>query len=84
MTKCDMCKAEVDGGGKPICVTGCPMRALDFGTREDMVAKYGEGDMEVEPLPVDTTSPATVLKPHRYAQKTGQGKGVLVSLPEEV
>ncbi len=42
---------EVAAGGKPICVTGCPMRALDFGTREEMMEKYGEGDVEVEPLP---------------------------------
>ena len=26
MLKCDMCKGEIEAGGKPICVTGCPMR----------------------------------------------------------
>ena len=61
MLKCDMCRGEVAAGGKPICVTGCPMRALDFGTREEMIEKYGEGDVEVEPLPADTTGPNLIL-----------------------
>ncbi len=82
--KCDMCKDEVAAGGKPICVTACPMRALDFGTREDMVALYGEGDVEIEPLPQDTTGPNLVMNPHRNAQKTGSGTGALVNLEEEL
>ena len=84
MLKCDMCKAELDAGEKPFCVAACPMRALDFGTREDMIAKYGEGDVEVEPLPKNTTHPNLIMKPHRHAQKTGSGTGALVNLPEEV
>ena len=84
MMKCDMCKAEVEGGGKPVCVTACPMRAFDFGTREDMIAKYGEGDVEVEPLPKNTTHPNLILIPHRDAQKTGSGTGALVNLEEEL
>ena len=71
MLKCDMCKDEIEAGGKPICVTGCPMRALDWGTREEMIEKYGEGDVEVEPLPADTTDPNLILTPHRNAQKSG-------------
>ena len=83
--KCDMCKAELEAGGsKPLCVTGCPMRALDFGTREDMIAKYGEGDVEVEPLPKDTTHPNLIMNPHRDAQKSGSGTGALVNLEEEI
>ena len=85
MLKCDMCKAELEAGGsKPLCVTGCPMRALDFGTREDMIAKYGEGDVEVEPLPKDTTHPNLIMNPHRDAQKSGSGTGALVNLEEEI
>lgn len=85
MLKCDMCKAELEAGGsKPLCVTGCPMRALDFGTREDMIAQYGEGDIEVEPLPKDTTHPNLIMNPHRDAQKSGSGTGALVNLEEEI
>ena len=84
MLKCDLCKDEISAGGKPICVTGCPMRALDFGTREDMIAAHGEGDVEVEPLPKNTTHPNLILNPHRNAQKTGSGTGALVNLEEEI
>ena len=80
-----MCKAGLEAGGsKPRCVTGCPMRALDFGTREDMIAKYGEGDVEVEPLPKDTTHPNLIMNPHRDAQKSGSGTGALGNLEEEI
>ena len=79
-----MCRGEGAAGGKPICVTGCPMRALDFGTREEMIEKYGEGDVEVEPLPADTTGPNLILTPHRDAQKSGSGTGSVVNLEEEL
>lgn len=84
MSKCDMCKAEVLDDGIPICVSGCPMRALDFGTREDMIAAYGEGDIEIEPLPKNTTNPNMIMTPHRDAQATGAGTGTTVNLPEEM
>ncbi len=84
MLKCDMCKDEIAKGGKPICVTGCPMRALDFGTRDEMVEKYGEGDVEIEPLPQNTTGANLIIEPHRDAQKSGSGTGSLVNLEEEL
>lgn len=85
MMKCDMCKTELDGGASlPVCVASCPMRALDFGEYEDMVAAYGEGDVEVEPMPENTTGPNLVINPHRNSQKTGSGTGSIVSLSEEL
>ena len=84
MLKCDMCKDEIARHRLPICVAGCPMRALDFGTREEMIEKYGEGDVEVEPLPADTTDPNLILTPHRNAQKSGSGTGSVVNLEEEL
>lgn len=84
MLKCDMCREELARDRQPICVAACPMRALDFGTREEMVEKYGEGDIEIEPLPRDTTGPNLILSPHRDAQKTGSGTGTLVNLEEEL
>ena len=84
MLKCDMCKDEIARDRLPICVAGCPMRALDFGTREEMIEKYGEGDVEVEPLPADTTDPNLILTPHRNAQKSGSGTGSVVNLEEEL
>lgn len=82
--KCDMCAAEVAQGKKPVCVAGCPMRALDFGDMEDLKAKYGEGTVEIEPLPENTTKPSLIVNPHRNAQKTGEGTGAEVSFDEEL
>lgn len=84
MLKCDMCADERSLGRKPVCVAACPMRALDFGTRDELVAKYGEGDVEVEPLPRDTTGPNLILNPHRKAQKSGLGTGFTANLDEEL
>lgn len=60
------------------------MRALDFGTRDEMVEKYGEGDVEIEPLPQSTTGANLIIEPHRDAQKSGSGTGSLVNLEEEL
>lgn len=84
MTKCDMCKDEIDADRKPVCVRACPMRVLDCGPLDEIVAKYGEGDVEMEPLPPDTTDPSLILNPHRNAQKTNQGSGSIANLAEEV
>ncbi len=41
MQKCDLCSDRWAGGKKPICVDGCPMRALDAGPIDELKAKYG-------------------------------------------
>jgi len=83
-TKCDMCYDLVVAGDVPVCVSGCNMRALDFGELFELQEKYGHGDIEIEPLPKDSTAPSTIINPHRNAQKTGEGTGTVVSLPEEL
>ena len=84
LAKCDMCADEVARGRVPICVATCPMRALDWGDIDELRQKYGEGNVEVEPLPKNTTSPCLVLDPHPAAQATGQGTGEVVNLEEEL
>lgn len=84
MMKCDLCQDERSLGRKPVCVAACPMRALDFGTLDELSAKYGEGDVEVEPLPRNTTDPSLILRPHRKAQKSGAGTGFIANLDEEL
>lgn len=37
--KCFHCADRVENGKKPACVSSCPSGVLDFGQREDMVAK---------------------------------------------
>src|SRR4030042_1540998 len=39
MYKCILCKDRVDNGLEPACVKTCPPGALDFGERDDMVAR---------------------------------------------
>ncbi len=82
--KCDMCEAELTLDRKPICVAGCPMRALDWGTFDELRAKYGERNVEIEPLPENTTDPCLIINPHPKAQASGKGTGVMVSLDEEL
>lgn len=82
--KCDMCKDELALDRKPVCVTACPMRALDFGEYDELVAKYGEGSVEVEPLPANTTGPSLVLDPHPAAPASGTGAGSVVTIDAEL
>lgn len=84
VSKCDMCKDEIAAGRKPVCVAACPMRALDFGDLDELRSKYGEGNVQIEPLPEDTTGPSLVLNPHPAAQATGEGTGSVVSFDEEL
>ena len=84
MTKCDMCKADLDEGRAPLCVSACSMRVLDCGPRDELVAKYGDGDIEIEPLPLDTTGATTVMHPHRNAQSSGAGTGRIANFDAEL
>ena len=50
-----------------------------------MIEKYGEGDVEVEPLPADTTHPN--LDPERLIamrRSRASGTGSVVNLEEEL
>jgi anaerobic dimethyl sulfoxide reductase subunit B (iron-sulfur subunit) len=69
MTKCNLCNDYLKADLKPSCVDSCPMRALDFGTIEDMTAKYGNVK-QVFPLPDSSlTNPSVVITPHKDAVK---------------
>ena len=37
--KCTMCPQRIDVGGEPACVATCPTSALEFGARDEMLAK---------------------------------------------
>ena len=84
MTKCDFCYDLQDQGLNPACVDACVMRCLDYGDLDELRAKYGNFN-ELEPLPTaDITSPALVITPHKHAQRSGEGNGKILNLPEEV
>ncbi len=82
--KCDMCRDELTLDRKPVCVMACPMRALDWGERDELVATYGEGQMETEPLPKNATGATTIIDPHPSAQATGSGTGSVITIADEL
>lgn len=82
--KCDMCRDELTLDRLPVCVMACPMRALDWGERDELVAKYGEGQMETEPLPKNNTGATTIIDPHPAAQASGAGTGSVITIADEM
>jgi len=42
MQKCDLCLERWAQKKKPVCVEGCPMRALDAGLLDELKAEYGD------------------------------------------
>jgi len=62
MQKCDFCLERWAEGKQPICVAGCPMRALDAGPVEEMEAEYGHVHQAVGFTYDDKLQPSMVLK----------------------
>jgi anaerobic dimethyl sulfoxide reductase subunit B len=76
MTKCDFCAGDLDGGESPACVAACPLRALDFGDRDELEARHGPLP-PVYPLPdARLTRPSLVVTPHRHAAAGAAASGV--------
>ncbi|EHL09095.1 putative dimethylsulfoxide reductase, chain B [Desulfitobacterium hafniense DP7] len=63
MSKCTMCIDRLEQGDLPICVASCPMRALDFGTLEQMIMKYGNNRQLAGMPEADITRPAVIMTP---------------------
>jgi len=83
MTKCNFCEDYLAQGRDPACVAACPSRVLHFGEIGELRKTYGD-TADVEPLPDPSiTKPHLVITPHKDAQKSGHGHGVLAN-PNEV
>lgn len=83
MTKCTFCYDLIDQGKAPACVSACPMRALDYGLKEELEAKYGAA-AAIFPLPrAVLTEPGLVITPHRHAAPANS-KEVHIANQEEV
>jgi len=83
MTKCTFCADNIDAGLAPACVAACPMRALDYGEREELKARYGTIN-SLYPLPdASLTDPALVITPHKDAVRA-QNEPARVGNREEV
>jgi anaerobic dimethyl sulfoxide reductase subunit B (iron-sulfur subunit) len=68
MTKCDFCVDYLEQGKPPSCVASCPMRVLDYGTRDELMKKYGKED-SIFPMPDPKICiPSFLIKAHKDAQ----------------
>ena len=63
MQMCTMCPDKLAEGKKPICVAGCPMRALDAGPLDELQKKYGKAKNAVGFEYSEKTRPSIVFKP---------------------
>lgn len=65
--KCDFCRDLLEKDQPPACVASCPLRALNYGTLDELRQKYGALN-ETRGLPsASRTRPALVITPHRDA-----------------
>lgn len=63
MQKCDFCLDRLEEGKPPVCVSGCPLRALDAGPLEELIARYGQ-EREAEGFAYsDKENPSVIFKP---------------------
>lgn len=68
MQKCDLCLDRLVMDKKPICVSGCPMRALDAGPIDELKKKYnGVGEAENFTY-IEDLKPSIVFRPKKDAK----------------
>lgn len=85
MGKCDFCKDQLERGEDPYCVRVCALRALKYGDIDELRAEYGEGNVEIAPLPPNTTEPSLVLNPHAQAVPgSAEGDYIVTSFEYEI
>lgn len=66
--KCDFCIDLQEKGEEPVCVTSCPLRAIEFGPIEELRKKYGNV-AETRGMPSSSiTKPNLVINAHRDAK----------------
>lgn len=81
--KCNGCAERVLEGKRPICVEACPLRALDFGTQEEMSKKEGFVQADIAPLPSKTyTDPYFYIKPTSDAKPAESDAGRVANAQE--
>ncbi len=63
MQKCNFCIDRLAEGKDPICVAGCPLRALDAGPIDSLKKKYGEAQEAEGFTYYAEVEPSVVFKP---------------------
>lgn len=65
--KCNLCIDLQEKGEDPVCVSTCPMRAIEFGPIEELRKKYGT-ITQIKGMPsASITHPNIVITPHKDA-----------------
>ena len=60
--KCDACYVLRQNGEQPACVAACPMRTLEFGVYDDLVAAHPDAVDQIAILPDSSqTGPHTLI-----------------------
>ncbi len=67
MSKCDFCIDLQQNGEQPVCVSTCPLGAIQFGPIEELRAKYGDLDYVTGLPDPSITHPNLVINPHQGA-----------------
>lgn len=60
-TKCNACIDTREEDGAPTCVAACGMRALDFGSYDELLQKYPEATDKLACMPEPITSPSVLI-----------------------
>jgi anaerobic dimethyl sulfoxide reductase subunit B (iron-sulfur subunit) len=63
MQMCNLCPDRLQEGKKPICVAGCPMRALDAGPIDELRSLYGDKTEAVAFAYSTDLKPSVIFKP---------------------
>ena len=83
ISKCDFCQDHLRDDLAPACVAACPSRALQFGSREELIAQHGESARMAPLPPEETTRPQLLVGNHAKAIAIDERRGQIVN-PEEV
>lgn len=83
--KCSGCYERIEAGEEPICVSACPLRALQFGDIDELKSTYADAEVaDIAPLPTKgITNPNMIIKLCPDAKPSGD-ESVRVSNPLEV
>ena len=81
--KCEACWERLEAGELPVCVSACPLRALDAGDIDELKRKY-QGTQQIHPMPdASMTEPNIVIEPSAAAE-LAYANTATVTNPKEV